>query len=76
MALAIIIFSLQSLVYPEAIGRAVPIDAVTTAGTMADAFLTTTTVGALLLAAMLLLYVMIAKGRPSGPDQAEGKLRL
>jgi cytochrome d ubiquinol oxidase subunit II len=76
LALAIIIFSLQSLVYPEAIGRAVPIDAVTTAGTMADAFLTTTTVGALLLAAMLLLYVMIAKGRPSGPDQAEGKLRL
>jgi len=66
--LSIIIFSLQFLVYPSAIGQAVSIDAVTTAGAMADAFLSVTLVGASLLAVMLLLYVRVAARGPSGPD--------
>ncbi len=64
------IFSLQSLVYPNAIGRALAIDSVTTAGPMADAFLSVTAVGGVLLAIMLALYVRIAARGPSGPDLA------
>lgn len=66
--LSVIIFSLQFLVYPAAIGQAISIDAVTTAGAMAGAFLSVTLVGASLLAVMLLLYVRIAARGPSGPD--------
>ncbi len=66
--LSIIIFSLQFLVYPAAIGQELPIDAVTTAGAMADAFVSVTLVGGSLLAVMLLLYVRIAARGPSGPD--------
>ena len=65
--LSVIIFSLQFLVYPAAIGQALPIDAVTTAGAMADAFISMTVVGGSLLAVMLLLYVRIAARGPSGP---------
>ena len=66
--LSVIIFSLQFLVYPAAIGQALPIDAVTTAGAMADAFISMTIVGSSLLAVMLFLYVRIAARGPSGPD--------
>ncbi len=68
LALSIIIFSLQSLVYPKAIGQAIPIDAVTTSGAMADAFTSITIVGGLLLALMLAFYARIAARGPSGPD--------
>jgi cytochrome d ubiquinol oxidase subunit II len=68
VVLAIIIFSLQPLVYPKVIGQALTIDSVTTAGNMADAFLSITMVGGLLLALMLLLYVRVAARGPSGPD--------
>jgi cytochrome d ubiquinol oxidase subunit II len=67
-ALSIVIFSLQSLVYPKVIGQAIPIDSVTTAGAMADAFVSITVVGGLLLAVMLVVYTRIAAGGPSGPD--------
>lgn len=66
--LSVIIFSLQPLVYPKAIGQALSIDAVTTTGPMADAFFTITAVGGLLLALMLVLYVRIAIRGPNGPD--------
>jgi cytochrome d ubiquinol oxidase subunit II len=70
LLLSIIIFSLQPLVYPEAIGRALPIDAVTTGGVMADAYLSITAVGAVLLAVMLSFYIRVAMRGPSGPDHA------
>jgi len=66
--LSIITFSLQPLVYPNVIGRALSIDAVTTTGAMADAFFAITAVGSFLLALMLALYVVVAMRGPSGPD--------
>jgi cytochrome d ubiquinol oxidase subunit II len=66
--LAIIIFSLQPLVYPKVIGQALVIDSVTTAGAMADAFTSITIVGVLLLVLMLMFYLRIAMRGPSGPD--------
>jgi len=65
--LSIIIFSLQPLVYPNAIGKALSIDAVTTSGAMADAFFSITAVGGILLALMLTFYVVVAARGPSGP---------
>jgi len=65
--LSIIIFSLQPLVYPNAIGKALSIDAVTTTGAMADAFFSITAVGGILLALMLTFYVVVAARGPSGP---------
>ncbi len=67
-ALSVIIFSLQPLVYPKAVGQAVPVDAVTTTGAMADAFTSITVVVGLLLALMLAFYVRVASRGPSGPD--------
>ena len=68
VVLSVIVFSLQPLVYPKAIGQALPIDAVTTSGAMASAFLSITAVGGVLLALMLALYVTVAARGPSGPD--------
>ncbi len=68
LVLSVIIFSLQSLVYPSALGQAIPIDAVTTSGAMADAFTSITFIGGLLLALMLAFYARIAARGPSGPD--------
>jgi len=65
--LSVIIFSLQPLVYPNAIGKALSIDAVTTTGAMADAFFSVTLVGGILLALMLSFYVVVAARGPSGP---------
>jgi len=62
--LSMTVFSLQFLIYPSAIGRALPIDSVTTAGTMASAFVLITMVGATLLAVMLAFYMtIVAHGR-------------
>jgi cytochrome d ubiquinol oxidase subunit II len=55
--LSVIIFSLQFLVYPSAIGGKVFIDTVTTSGPMASTFFTVTTVGGVILAIMLGFYV-------------------
>ncbi len=62
------VFSLQPLVYPKVIGQAVSVDSVTTAGAMADAFLSITAVGGALLVLMLVLYVRVAVRGPSGPE--------
>jgi len=68
LVLSVVIFSLQPLVYPKAIGQALPIDAVTTTGAMADAFFSMTVLGGVLLALMLSLYVVVAARGPSGPS--------
>ena len=68
VVLSVIVFSLQPLIYPKAIGQELPIDAVTTTGAMADAFFSITVVGGLLLALMLSLYVIVAARGPSCPD--------
>jgi cytochrome d ubiquinol oxidase subunit II len=59
--LGIIIFSLQFLVYPSVIGRALPVDSVTTTGVMALAYLTISAVGASLLAVMLAAYMTVVR---------------
>jgi cytochrome d ubiquinol oxidase subunit II len=68
LVLCVIIFTLQPLIYPQAIGKALPVDAVTTSGEMAGAYLNVTFVGAALLAVMLALYVRVAMRGTSGPD--------
>ncbi len=68
LVLSIIVFSLQPLIYPQAIGKGLPVDAVTTTGVMSDAFLMVTLVGAILLALMLGLYVKVAIRGTGGPE--------
>jgi cytochrome bd ubiquinol oxidase subunit II len=70
LVMSIVIFSLQPLIYPKAIGQLIPVDAVTTSGAMANAFLSVTAVGAILLAVMIGFYVMVAARGTSGPDVA------
>ncbi len=67
---SIVIFSLQPLIYPKVIGQALSVDAVTTSGAMAGAFLSVTVVGAVLLAVMIGLYISLAARGTSGPDAA------
>ncbi len=68
LVLSTTVFSLQPLIYPRVMGGAILVDAVTAAGAMADAYLTTTLVGAVLLALMIELYISVAARGPSGPD--------
>jgi len=58
--LSIIIFSLQPMIYPNFVGQALSIDALTTTGPMVTAFYQTTAVGGVLLAVMLGAYVLVA----------------
>ncbi len=58
--LSIIIFSLQFLIYPSVLGRAVQFDSVTTTGPMASAYLTITLIGTPLLVVMIAFYMTIA----------------
>lgn len=58
-ALSIVIFSLQFLVYPLALGGAIQVDAVTISGSTAQAYLTITTLGGILLATMLAFYLYV-----------------
>jgi cytochrome bd ubiquinol oxidase subunit II len=58
--LSIIIFSLQFLVYPYAIGGAVSIDAVTTSGSLTSAYFSITAVGGTMLAILLGFYMNTA----------------
>jgi cytochrome d ubiquinol oxidase subunit II len=60
-ALSIIIFSLQFLVYPTAIGGQLRVDAVTTSGPMTSAYFAITAVGGVLLAIMIGFYMSIAR---------------
>jgi cytochrome d ubiquinol oxidase subunit II len=58
--LSVIIFSLQFLVYPSAMGGAINVDAVTTSGPLTPAYLIITAVGGVMLAIMLRFYINIA----------------
>lgn len=58
---SIIIFTLNTLVYPTAFGRAVNIDDITTSGPMASAFFAITAVGVPMLAVMIAIYVILVK---------------
>ena len=73
--LSVIIFSLQFLVYPSAIGGAISVDAVTTSGPMTTAYLSITAVGGAILAIMLGFYmniVMRSKNTtPKEPTQVD-----
>ena len=59
--LSVIVFSLQFLIYPSAIGGAVNVDSVTTAGPMATGFLIITAVGGTLLAIMIAFYMNVVR---------------
>jgi hypothetical protein len=61
----VVVFSLQPLVYPHVVGGALAVDAVTTVGTTAGAYLAITAMGAVLLAVMLGLYPFMAKALPT-----------
>ena len=58
--LSIVIFSLQFLVYPSAIGGAISIDAVTTSSSLTSAYLGITAVGGTMLAILLGFYMNTA----------------
>ena len=68
LVVSVIVFSLQSLIYPKVIGQALSIDAFTTGGVMATTFYTITVVGSMVLGAMLVLYVAVAYRGTGGPD--------
>ena len=68
LVLSTAVFSLQPLIYPQVRGGAILVDAVTAAGAMADAHLTTTLVGAVPLALVTGLYISVAARGPGGPD--------
>jgi cytochrome d ubiquinol oxidase subunit II len=57
--LSVIIFSLQFLVYPSAMGGAINVDAVTTTSPLIPAYLIITAVGGVMLAIMLRFYIEI-----------------
>lgn len=57
--LSVIIFSLQFLVYPSAMGGVINVDAVTTSGPLTPAYLIITVVGGVMLAIMLWFYINI-----------------
>lgn len=58
---SIILFTLNPLVYPSSFGRSISVDAVTTAGPMAGAFLAITVVGSVLLGIMIAVYLIMVK---------------
>ena len=67
---SVIIFSLQFLVYPTAIGGAVSVDAVTTSGPMATAYFGITAVGGAMLAIMLGSYMnIVMRSKNSKPKE-------
>jgi cytochrome d ubiquinol oxidase subunit II len=59
--LSVIVFSLQFLIYPSAIGGAVRVDNVTTSGPMATGFLIITAIGGTLLAIMIAFYIDVVR---------------
>lgn len=58
---SIIIFELNSIVYPNSFGRTVSVDSITTSGPMAGAFLTITIIGCVLLAVMIGTYALMVQ---------------
>lgn len=57
----IILFSLSPLVYPTAFGKSLEVDAVTTSGPMAQAFMIITLVGGIILAVMIFIYLLAVR---------------
>lgn len=70
--LTIIIFSLQSLIYPKFAGQSLSIDSLTTTGPMASAFYAITWGGGALLAVMLFVYLFIVVRQKKTAE--EGKI--
>lgn len=69
---SIILFTLNPLVYPSAFGRSVSVDAITTTGPMAGAFITITLVGLPLLAVMIGVYIlMVRRSQKSGMNTTD-----
>ena len=68
--LAMVVFSLQGLVYPDFIGQSVPVDSLTTTGPMVSVFFTVTWVGGALLAVMVGAYVYVAMRQSRLPASA------
>lgn len=65
--LAVIVFSLQTTVYPRFLGQALSVDTVTTTGPLVPVFYVTTWVGGALLAAMLVVYLWaVTRSRSRG----------
>jgi cytochrome bd ubiquinol oxidase subunit II len=58
--LSVIIFSLQVLIYPSALGHTLKIDAVTTSGPVASEYLVLSAVGAVFVGVLLVFYIFIA----------------
>ena len=71
----IILFSLNFLVYPNAFGRALAVDSITTSGHMAGAFFTITVLGGFLLAVMLAIYLFAVKRDIGKKTATAGKPR-
>lgn len=60
-ALSVIIFSLQFVVYPSAVGGQIHVDTVTTSGPMTSVFFSVTAFGCVLLGVMLAFFINVAK---------------
>lgn len=58
---AVILFSLNPLVYPSAFGKALSVDAITTSGPMGQAFLVITAIGSVILAVMVFVYLVAVR---------------
>ncbi len=73
--LAIIIFSLQFLIYPSVIGQTLSIDSVTTTGPVASEFVVISAVGGALTAIMAAFYLFIVNRQSSLTKQVAGAKR-
>jgi cytochrome d ubiquinol oxidase subunit II len=71
--LSVIIFSLQFLVYPSAMGGRINVDAVTTSGPLTPAYLIITAVGGVMLAIMLRFYINITMRSKKSASEEKGK---
>ena len=68
----IIIFSMNYLVYPTAFGGRLPVDAVTTSGPMAGAFIVLSAAGAVIVGMLMFLYILAV--RNSGRTVSSGRV--
>lgn len=58
---SVILFTLNTVVYPSAFGRALPVDSITTVGPMSQAFLLITLIGCALLGVMIAFYLLAVR---------------
>ena len=71
--LSVIIFALQFLVYPSAMGGRINVDAVTTSSPLTPAYLIITAVGGVMLAIMLRFYINITMRSKKSASKEKGK---